>query len=34
MATYNGSNHYGVFVTEVLPTSMLAMLWDLAVKAA
>jgi len=34
MVSYNGSNHYGVIVTKVLPTSTLAKLLNLAVKAA
>ncbi len=34
MVSYNGANHYGVIVTKVLPTSTLAKLLNLAVKAA
>ena len=34
MVSYNGSNHYGLVVTKVLPTSTLAKLLTLAVKAA
>lgn len=34
MDSFNGSNHYGVIVTKVLPTSTLAKLLTLAVKAA
>jgi hypothetical protein len=34
MVSYNGTNHYGLVVTKVLPTSTLAKLLDLAVKAA
>jgi hypothetical protein len=34
MDSFNGSNHYGAIVTKVLPTSTLAKLLTLAVKAA
>lgn len=34
MVSYKGANHYGLVVTKVLPTSMLAKLLTLAVKAA
>ena len=34
MDSFNGSNHYGAVVTKVLPTSTLAKLLTLAVKAA
>ena len=34
MVSYAGSNHYGVIVTKVLPTSTLAKLLNLVVKAA
>ena len=34
MVSYNGSNHYGLVVTKVLPTSTLAKILALAVKAA
>jgi hypothetical protein len=34
MVSYNGSNHYGLVVTKVLPMSTLAKLLELAVKAA
>ena len=34
MDSFNGSNHYGVVVTKVLPTSTLAKLLTLAVQAA
>jgi hypothetical protein len=34
MVSYHRSNHYGLVVTKVLPTSKLAKLLTLAVKAA
>lgn len=34
MASFNGANHYGAIVTKVLPTSTLAKLLNLVVKAA
>jgi len=34
MVSYNGSNHYGLVVTKVLPTATLAKLLTLGVKAA
>jgi hypothetical protein len=34
MESFSGSNHYGVIVTKVLPTSTLAKLLNLVVKAA
>jgi len=34
MISYHGVNHYGVIVTDVLPTSKLASLLKLVVSAA